>query len=103
MIVDASVVADEMMVTSDEEVGEDRLTEESVGNNVSIVEGDIEFASRRIEDKEGLNDDRLIVAPSVVADDMMVTFDEEAGGDRLTEKSVGNNVLIVEGDIGVES
>ena len=45
----------------------------------------------------------MIVAPSVVADEMMVTFDEEAGGDRLTEKSVGNNVLIVEGDIGVES
>ena len=45
MIVDASVVADEMMVTSDEEAGRERLTEESVGNNVSLVEGDIGFES----------------------------------------------------------
>ena len=45
MIVDASVVADEMMVTSDEEAGRERLNEESVGNNVSLVEGDIGFES----------------------------------------------------------
>ena len=45
----------------------------------------------------------MIVAASVVADEMMVTSDEEAGGERLTEESVGNNVSLVEGDIGFES
>ena len=43
------------------------------------------------------------VAASVVADEMMVTSDEEAGRERLNEESVGNNVSLVEGDIGAES
>ena len=45
----------------------------------------------------------MIVDASVVADEMMVTSDEEAGGERLNEESVGNNASLVEGDIGVES
>ena len=45
----------------------------------------------------------MIFDTSVVADEMMVTSDEEAGGERLNEESVGNNVPLVEGDIGVES
>ena len=45
----------------------------------------------------------MIVDASVVADEMMVTFDEEAGGERLNDETVGNNVSIVEGDIGAES
>ena len=42
------------------------------------------------------------VAASVVADEMMVTSDKEAGRERLNEESVGNNVSLVEGDIGAE-